>query len=78
MLESIVELLACLLFSVLTLMIVSSIVGSIVAALRAVGQVEAHSAETVALECRSGLADRQVKITKALSGPGYAYRITQG
>jgi hypothetical protein len=38
MLESIVELLGCLLFSVLTLMIASSIVGSIVAALRAVSR----------------------------------------
>jgi len=36
MLESIVQLLSCLLFSVLTLLIGSSIVGSIVAALRSV------------------------------------------
>jgi hypothetical protein len=36
--ESIVELLGCLLFSVLVLMIASSIVGSIVAALRAVSR----------------------------------------
>jgi hypothetical protein len=38
MLESIVELLACLLFSLLTLTFASSIVGSVIAALRAVSR----------------------------------------